>query len=256
MKKYNFNKNTFDKIDSAEKAYWIGFIWCDGTVIKRKRESRTSYEFKLDLKNTEVGQLEKLKEALESNHEIKFYPPTKGCFAGGEGVARLYISNNYFGKVLHEEYGMVAHRTDASKLIQKIPKEFIPDFIRGVLDADGSIVIATVENNKYNEAKTSFLSKKALIGFSTHKELIEFVLNHLIEKGLLKQRLKVTKRHEDRDGDCFSLRICGNLQCEKVLDYLYYDNCVCLERKQLRYIELKALNKSKMDKSQSQKDND
>ena len=35
-RKYSFNENIFDEIDTAEKAYWIGFITADGYVNEEK----------------------------------------------------------------------------------------------------------------------------------------------------------------------------------------------------------------------------
>ena len=50
MGRYSFNKNIFDEIDTEEKAYWLGFLWSDGTVAKRVRnENNVEYAFKIDL---------------------------------------------------------------------------------------------------------------------------------------------------------------------------------------------------------------
>lgn len=38
--RYTFDKNIFDKIDTKEKAYWMGFIWCDGYNLKRIRSKK------------------------------------------------------------------------------------------------------------------------------------------------------------------------------------------------------------------------
>ena len=55
------NINKFDVIDTEEKAYWIGFIWCDGYNSKRYRgkNSTPNYEFKLSLMEDDIGHLEK-----------------------------------------------------------------------------------------------------------------------------------------------------------------------------------------------------
>lgn len=53
MKQYKANFNFFDEIDNPKKAYWLGFIWSDGYVAKRKRLSssgKTRYEKYLSLK--------------------------------------------------------------------------------------------------------------------------------------------------------------------------------------------------------------
>ena len=32
MIKYNFKEDIFSKIDTAEKAYWLGFLYADGSI--------------------------------------------------------------------------------------------------------------------------------------------------------------------------------------------------------------------------------
>ena len=61
--KYYFNKNYFDIIDNSEKAYWLGFIWADGYVCKRKRKgNHIEYDFKLSLSRIDTDHLEKFKQ--------------------------------------------------------------------------------------------------------------------------------------------------------------------------------------------------
>lgn len=35
-----FNEHYFDNIDDEHKAYWIGFIWCDGYMAIRNRKEK------------------------------------------------------------------------------------------------------------------------------------------------------------------------------------------------------------------------
>ena len=52
MPSYKANFNYFDKIDTPDKAYWLGFIWADGYIAKRERKQpngcvRIEYNLKL-----------------------------------------------------------------------------------------------------------------------------------------------------------------------------------------------------------------
>ena len=54
MPSYKANFNYFDKIDTPDKAYWLGFIWADGYIAKRERKQpngcvRIEYNLKLAL---------------------------------------------------------------------------------------------------------------------------------------------------------------------------------------------------------------
>ena len=36
-KRYEYNHDYFECIDSEDKAYWLGFIWADGLYLKMKK---------------------------------------------------------------------------------------------------------------------------------------------------------------------------------------------------------------------------
>lgn len=223
MAKYTFNKNFFDKIDSEEKAYWLGFCWCDGTVVKRNKKGSNHVEYcmKMDLAIVDKHHLEKLRDSLESNHDIKEYT-YKSYFNGKDAtIGRLAIYNVYFGSVLYHDYGMIPNRSDVSKLTNSIPKDLLKHFIRGVVDAEGSV----------NHYTCSEGQKKVAVGITTTAELNDFINEHLVDVGLLKSKLKQMTRHEERDETCKSLTISGRLQASKVLDYLYTDAQLYLDRK-------------------------
>ena len=98
--KYYFNKNYFDIIDNSEKAYWLGFIWADGYVCKRKRkDNHIEYDFKLSLSKIDSDHLEKFKKCLNSNHNILFYKLNTSSFCPQNEEARLSICNKYFGEI-------------------------------------------------------------------------------------------------------------------------------------------------------------
>lgn len=240
MPKYTLNDKVFDVIDTAEKAYWLGFLWCDASVIKRVRKS-TTYEFKLDLSEIDHEHVEALKKFLEATHPVKIYQ-SSSQYRSDKSIVRLYISQNQFGRTLQEKYGLIPGRTDTSKVTQAIPDCFVSDFIRGIIDADGSIVLSTTYCHKNSQTKKIIIQRKAAISFTTSSGLVEFVMNHLLEKGLIKQRLKTSKRHKESDGDYLELKIAGNLQIEKILDYLYKDSTIHLNRKYVKYLEIKEHN--------------
>lgn len=236
--RYTFNKNIFDVIDTEEKAYWLGFIWCDGYVSRRERsQTNVEYAFKLDLQATDACHVAKLKEFLQSTHPIKRYR-TKGLKPGGTDVARLHISNRYFGQKLHRDYGLVAGRHDFKSYRRLIPDSLFKHFIRGVVDADGSLIISMVELYKYSsERADTRMVKKLAVNISTHTEIIQAIQEHLFENKVIASINKTSKRHESGDGDCLCLKYGGNNQCKRIASYLYGDATVYLERKYHKYLE-------------------
>lgn len=225
-KEDKFNKHYFDIINSADKAYWIGFIWSDGSVIHRWRsKTQEEYDFKLSLKDSDYEHLEKLNKCLDGRYKINFYDSssTFGKFI----ECRLLIVNNYFGKILEEKYGIFSYRTDASKLINSIPKEYAKDFIRGLLDADGSF-----SGNKDNNF---------LLRFGAGEDILDYINDILIEYNLISNnKIKHVKRHEDRDGNYFQITIHRRREFIDVLDWLYQDSNIYLNRKYEKYLKIRG----------------
>lgn len=233
MSKYSFDEHIFDEIDTEEKAYWIGFIWCDGCVTYRVRNKHgEEYAFKLDLMYSDVEHIGKLKEFLKSTHPIKHYKYEKGSYKDNNEMARLYICNKYFGSILYNKYGIKPNRTDFSKLKNAIPKHLFKHFIRGCIDADGSLYESYVNDSR------SGLRHRIGMHLTSNTEIVQAIQEFLYEEGLLKSINKTSKRHEDRDGDCVSVTWCGEVQNKRIAEYLYEDANVYLERKYRIYKDI------------------
>jgi len=67
-KKYKVNENYFEKIDTEEKAYWLGFLYADSNVRIHKGRSGI---LKLKLKQSDKQHIEKFNKCLNSNYPIK-----------------------------------------------------------------------------------------------------------------------------------------------------------------------------------------
>ena len=231
-KKYTLNENIFNTIDSEEKAYWMGFIWCDGYNGIRHRNKNKTYEFKLSIMSEDYQHLEKFNTFLQSNREIKYY--VSGSFNKKSKEARLLIANSKFGYILEDKYGLIPNRTDTSKLLNNIPKEFIRDFIRGVVDADGSLICSFTKGEKYSYYKAS-------LTISTYEELDNFINDYLYENNIINCKSKLSKRHKERDGNCFTLKYCGNINAIRLMDWLYKDSKIYLDRKYKKYLKIKEI---------------
>lgn len=230
--RHSFDSHYFDAIDDEYKAYWIGFIWCDGYMAIRNRKGRTSYEFKLSLKDTDYGHLKKFNDCMNGNYDINFY--TSHSTFGNVTEARLLITNQHFGQTLVYQYGLVPHRQNCSKLLSKIPDNLMKHFIRGVLDADGSFTKYKVVDHGHDVTKYS-----VVIG--TNKDILRAIEKHLTEHGIVTPfERKLQKRHNEdgRDGEYRSLNFSGGNQCLNILNYLYKDASIYLDRKYEKYLKI------------------
>ena len=227
---YNYDKNYFDIIDTEEKAYWLGFIWGDGYVINNTETSK--YSLKIGLSSIDHNHLEKFKKSIKSNHDIKQYKIKTGFMKkdGNDSYeSRIVIGGKEFVQNLYNNFGICPHRNDISKIIEKLPKKHYRDFIRGVVDADGGI---TFNKKKYKVERLEF--SIALIGSDS---LLDFYNEYLIENNITKTKYKRSKRHPDRDGEMKTIRITGNNIVLNILNNLYLNSNVFLDRKYEKYIE-------------------
>ena len=53
--------SVFDKIDTEEKAYWLGFLYADGSI------SSSSYQIELSLSSVDVNHIKKFKRFLNDS---------------------------------------------------------------------------------------------------------------------------------------------------------------------------------------------
>lgn len=215
-----FNQHYFDTIDTEEKAYWLGFIWCDGSVI----ENNNNLYLKVSLMESDYKHLEKLRDAMSSEHTIKFYKVTG--FETNNKEARFIVGSSYIGGVLRNKYGMIPHRSETKLVTDSVPKHLVKHFIRGVFDADGSI---TTYWNQEKEAWKPNL--KMSLQLYSYEKLIDFIQNHWIEIGFKENKVKTIKRNKGRDGNATGINFSGVKQVTWLLDYLYGDASIYLDRK-------------------------
>lgn len=140
IRDYPRDSNFFNKIDTPDKAYWLGMLYADGTVAMK------SNQIALALKDKE--HVEKFKNAIQAVNnkiiEIKDNRFSKECV-----IYKFTIRD----KKIHDaliNLGCVPNKTEMSELhIPKMPEELKWDFIRGYFDGDGCISWSKNSNKYY-----------------------------------------------------------------------------------------------------------
>ena len=203
------NEDYFSKIDTKEKAYWLGFIFADGCVTK------DMHCLIINLAPIDIRHLEKFNDCIESNYKIRWCDNNR--------YVSLRITNKYFVESL-VRCGCVP----AKSLILKypkddvLPKEFEKDFIRGYFDGDGCISILFV--NKKNKPNPIFCGE---INFLGTKDM----LNHIAK--IIPYDINKIRIFEF--GKIFKFKISNKKGMKDVLSYLYDDSNMYLDRKYQKY---------------------
>ena len=219
-KKYReFNDQYFNVIDTAEKAYWLGFILADGWISIHKHgrtDELPSYEFGMQLQRRDRYMLERLNAAFGNKHVIAD-ETIRMKIAGNMHVtsAESSILRVYSKKLVQslEKYGITPKKTydDSVPIVDDL---FLPDFLRGYIDGDGCICLQ--HHDRHLVVHITAFSKQRL---EKLRDLIHDKLgvsSRIYSEGDRKHRL-VVYRQDD---------------VKRFLDLLYRDpDCMRLERK-------------------------
>lgn len=194
---------------------------------------RIEYNLKLAIKEEDAGHIQKFLDCIESDYPVHLYKTTGFDRSEIKYEARAFVANVHMCFLLYEEYGFIPRRYDPSKMLAVVPKELERYFILGLFDADGSF---TAYHGAYGD--------KMNVSFGGSVELLRFIENHLVENGVIFKadtesgERKVSIRHEGRDGVWRSSRFSGKRQGMKIVNYLYQDTSIYLNRKYQKYLNL------------------
>ena len=127
------NENYFEKIDSEEKAYFLGFIYADGSV------SSKGYTLVLGLAEKDGYIVEKFAECLETDYKVRHYIQNT-TYKDNFEECRITISNKKIKEDLNK-LGVFPGKTLKCSFptSNQVPDNLIHHFIRGFFDGDGSI---------------------------------------------------------------------------------------------------------------------
>lgn len=158
-----FNETVFDTIDTEEKAYWLGFMYADGTISSSpdNPEVKTEFKIELALSSKDLSHLEKFAKFIEYTKQI--YCDDKRC--------RIFLNSEHMWKALKAN-GCIPQKTLQLKF-PNIPKNLVFHFIRGYWDGDGTL---TWSNKKHTYPEIGVIS--------TEEFLIEILKNLKLEASI------------------------------------------------------------------------
>lgn len=132
MKRKNYNISYFENIDSEDKAYFLGFIYADGSIVTK---NRNSVYLKIHTKDKHI--LEDLINSIDGEMDI--------WYLKNRDICQITISGK---KIVSDlvKYGLHQNKTFTIKY-PDIPTEFERHFIRGYFDGDGCIRVKTDSRN-------------------------------------------------------------------------------------------------------------
>lgn len=210
MDLYEINDKFFSRW-SAKMAWVLGYIFADGNV---HPQAQGTYCLSISSKDTSL--LQNIKRAMDSTHPIKKVIH-KEWF-----MYRLFITRPQINSDL-TKLG-ITPRKSLTILFPKVPHCFLPHFIRGVFDGDGSVFFEP--RSKKSPLRVSFVSGSKAF-------MIDLERNLHLHAGLSKRTI-----HEaHRINTSYYIRY-SHKDCLKFFNYIYEDadKSIRLERKYQKFI--------------------
>jgi hypothetical protein len=208
---YAVNETVFDVINTAEKAYWLGFLYADGYLTKDKVVG-----CKLSIKDED--HLLKFKQFICPTKPI-YYDTTSQGFGNNTSSCALILTNKHLFNSLQDK-GCTKKKSLTLKFPseQQLPREFVYDFIRGYFDGDGSVYCSTNP-------------KRVGMGIVGTYDFLLKVREYLFEVNLNKYIYKYKNKN------VYELKFGGTEVVKTIYEKLYYTNCICLTRKYQKFKE-------------------
>lgn len=128
--KYTYNANYFENINTADKAYWLGFMMADGCIAEK---SGGYLRVQIALKRDDKEHLEKFVRAIDGDMSVKeVVSKVKGkCHE----TALLTINSHKMANDLIK-HGVVRNKTYGFEH-PKLEYGLISHYLRGYIDGDG-----------------------------------------------------------------------------------------------------------------------
>ena len=203
----------FSVIDSPIKAYWLGFLFADGTVDHYQKTGR----IRLQLQEKDKEILEKFKEDLSLDCKIIYdIRPNSTC------CSVEFVDEQIFQDLA--KYNIVPNKTYKIDTIpyDRIPEEYLSAFALGLFDGDGGL---SCSKNFSTDVTFSYTAYH-------EQEVKDFqrLINKIINKKEFNKPFFSSAWH---------VQWRGRLQVLSILDKLY-ENCPrFLKRKHDLYLKLK-----------------
>ena len=220
-RRHSLNTHFFDTIHSEEQAYWLGFLWADGSWSKTAPRCSGPNRLNLSQKLSEVNHLQLFLDTLEAD-----YPIQQLNNGYGSGSAMTVNINSRPLCISLERLGFA--RKDQRIRIPPIPSSLLHHFVRGYFDGDGclSVYQQTIGNAVINRQEWSLTG---------HPEFIANI-RRLIEQNVdVSHRVKIkTYKRTDK---AVTLRYGRKSDIVALHDYLYQDATVYLDSKYQQFVE-------------------
>ncbi|PYY28346.1 LAGLIDADG family homing endonuclease [Paenibacillus illinoisensis] len=216
--KYTYDHDFFEKIDTEDKAYWLGFIYADGCI--SIKEEINSCELSIKLQKNDAEHLKKFNKSLNGNIEVTTFDRTSNFDNKLYGGCQIRIYSQQMVRDL-QNCGITTNKS-LTISFPTLEQELIRHFVRGFFDGDGCL---TKNNHKNGKSYVR-------ADFTCGSEVFVHQLRDILYKSGINTYIH---REPERP---YRLVIGGMKNCDKFFKYIYDDATIYLERKMRKKLSL------------------
>lgn len=211
---YSVNEDFFNTVDSEKKAYWLGYMYADGS------NDEKSGRISLSQSDKDKSAVYAFKTALEAEHPV-YEAVAKGGYSKKNSlVYTLSINSRKLSDAL-AKLGCVSNKTYKLSL-PELPTSLLPHFIRGVFDGDGSVWVS---------------GSRGYFSITGYVPFLEQLQEVLIRDAQV-NKTKINLRRPNESSDYGDIRYGGKAPMKQLYDYLYKDAKYFLRRKKEKLEEI------------------
>lgn len=221
--KYFYNPQIFTQ-ENEVSFYLLGVFITDGNVSYNTSRSEKKY-YTCEIKSADYNWLLDISKLVGDNLNL-----TK---ANNSSCYRLRINNTEIGNWLINNE-CVRNKTLSVKF-PNIPEKYVPDFIRGCWDGDGSFILSKRSNCNSIEAKIQLYSASKVFINSLRDilkekyEIVSYIYEPKMTDHIMKNGTVITAKNQ-----LYTLSV-SSKHHDKFIKTIYYDtNNLCLDRKYIK----------------------
>ena len=226
MKKYPYycDYKFFETIDTEEKAYWLGFLTADGWI--NQNTETGSGTTGVELQYGDIGHLKKFNKSLNGNYRITDRWRPCAISSSDPNKKNHMCVLRIFSRIMYQSLVNLGFTNNKSfdSYIPDIPENLQRHYIRGYFDGNGSVSVS----NNYLDVRFCTASSKLKDG------LIEICLNNNI-------KLKDCSHLTENDIIVYYPEVTSLKNKLTLLDYMYKDATIYLDRKYKKYLKTKRI---------------
>ena len=216
MRKYKLNENYFDKIDSRNKAYILGFLYADGNNMPDK------YTVSMSLQEQDKDILERIREQVGSERQLEYLDYSNKHDFGYhyKNQYRLLFFSRHMCDSL-SKIGMVKNKS-LTLTFPIISRQYLSSFVRGFFDGDGSFFY------RWNQNGTA----SGTVSITSTKDFCESIERMIYEELGIHGTISEASNHNG----ITKVLVYSATKTRQLLDWMYQDAELFLQRKYDRYI--------------------